>query len=95
MNKTGLNLNDQDYFEMPGLNVLVYQNTFPEGHQSGVEIIQHGERVATNGELQLSPAPGQWQPVPEIGGGFRHEGVSPMTVALQSRKVDKAAKSTQ
>jgi hypothetical protein len=91
MTKTGLTLNDQDYFEMPGLNVLVYHNTFPEGHQSGVEIIQHGERVATNGELRLSPAPGQWQPVPEIGGGFRHEGVSPQTVALQSRKVDRAA----
>ena len=91
MNETGLTINDQEYFEMPGLNVFVYQNTFPEGHQSGVEIIQHGERVATNGELRLSPAPGQWQPVPEIGGGFRHEGVSPQTVALQNRKVDRAA----
>jgi len=91
MDKAGLIINDQDYFEMPGLNVLVYHNTFPEGHQSGVEIIQHGERVATNGELRLSPAPGQWQPVPEIGGGFRHEGVSPQTVALQNRKVDRSA----
>jgi endoglucanase len=90
MTKTGLTLNDQDYFEMPGLNVLFYHNTFPEGHQSGVEVIQHGERTATNGELRLSPAPGQWQPVPEIGGGFRHEGVSPQTVALESRKVDRA-----
>jgi hypothetical protein len=62
MTKTGLAFNDQDYFEMPGLNVLVYHNPFPEGHQSGVEVIQHGERVATNGELRLSPAPGQWQP---------------------------------
>jgi endoglucanase len=91
MDNTGLTINDQDYFEMPGLNVLVYHNTFPEGHQSGVEIIQHGERVATNGELRLSPAPGQWQPVPEVGGGFRHVGVSPQTVVLQKRKVDRAA----
>jgi endoglucanase len=91
MEKTGLVINDQDYFEMPGLNVLVYHNTFPEGHQSGVEIIQHGERVATNGELRLSPAPGQWQPVPEVGGGFRHEGVSPQTVQLLNRKVDRSA----
>lgn len=91
MEKPGLIINDQDYFEMPGLNVLVYHNTFPEGHQSGVEIIQHGERVATNGELRLSPAPGQWQPVPEVGGGFRQEGVSPQTVALENRKVDRSA----
>jgi len=91
MDNAGLIINDQEYFEMPGLNVLVYHNTFPEGHQSGVEIIQHGERVATNGELRLSPAPGQWQPVPEVGGGFRHVGVSPQTIALEKRKVDRKA----
>src|SRR4030042_128212 len=91
MEKTGLIINDQDYFEMPGLNVLVYHNHFPEGHQSGIEIIQHGERVATNGELRLSPAPGQWQPVPEAGGGFRHVGVSPQTVELQNRQMDRSA----
>jgi endoglucanase len=90
MNEAGLSINDQDYFEMPGLNVLVYHNTFSEGHQGGVEIIQHGERVATNGELRLSPAPGQWQPVPEVGGGFRQEAVSPITVAFESRKVDRS-----
>jgi hypothetical protein len=28
MDETGLTINDQDYFEMPGLNVLVYHNTF-------------------------------------------------------------------
>src|SRR5512142_989566 len=90
MKTTGLSINDQEYFETPGLNVLVYHNTFSEGHQGGVEIIQHGERVATNGELRLSPAPGQWQPVPQVGGGFRQDAVSPITVALESRKVDRA-----
>ncbi len=90
MKKIGLIVNDQDYFEMPGLNVLVYQNTFLEGHQGGVEIIQHGERVATNGEIRLSPAPGQWQPIPQIGEGFSKEGVSPQTIALESRVVDRA-----
>ncbi len=89
MKKTDLTINDQDYFEMPGLNVLVYHNTFLEGHQGGVEIIQHGQRVATNGELRLSPAPGQWQPVPEIGGGFQHIGVAPRAVALRDRRVDR------
>ena len=89
MKENGLTINDQDYFEMPGLNVLVYQNTFLEGHQGGVEIIQHGERVATNGELRLSPAPGQWQPVPQIGEGFQKVGCSPKEIALQSRRVDR------
>jgi endoglucanase len=91
MKKSGLLINDLDYFEMPGLNVFVYQNTFLEGHQGGVEIIQHGERVATNGEIRLSPAPGQWQPIPQIGEGYSKEGVSPQTVALASRVVDRVS----
>lgn len=76
------------YFEMPGLNVLVFDNTYSEGHQGGVEIIQHGDRVATAGNLRLSPAPGQWQPVPKIGEGFEKRGPSPMTVGIESREID-------
>src|SRR5690606_37295048 len=30
-------------------------------------IIQSVLRVATNGDLRLEPAPGQWQPVPKVG----------------------------
>jgi hypothetical protein len=60
-----LRLNDQEYFELPGLNVMAFQDIYPEGHQSGVSIIQNGLRVATNGDLRLDPTPGQWQPVPK------------------------------
>jgi endoglucanase len=76
------------YFEMPGLNVLVYNNTFPEGHQGGVEIIQHGNRIATNGELRLNATPGQWQPIPKLGVGYESRGVSPQQVGLKSRMID-------
>jgi endoglucanase len=58
-------LNDQEYFEMPGLNVMAFQDIYPEGHQSGVVIIQNGVRVSTNGDLRLEPTPGQWQPIPK------------------------------
>ncbi len=90
MKNTGLQINEHSYFEMPGLNVFVYQNTFLEGHQGGVEIIQHGERVATNGEIRLSPSPGQWQPIPQVGEGFAKEGCSPQAIALESLIVDRA-----
>src|SRR3972149_4078687 len=60
-------LNEQEYFEMPGLDVMVFHDTYPEGHQSGVTIIQNGVRVASNGDVRLEPAPGQWQPVPKVG----------------------------
>jgi endoglucanase len=78
----------EGYFEMPGLNVLVYNNSFSEGHQGGVEIIQHDDRVATNGNLRLCPSPGQWQPIPQLGEGFEKIGCSPQQIGLISRIVD-------
>lgn len=84
-----LKLNDKDYFEMPGLNVLVFHNTFSEGHQGGLEIIQHENRVATNGEIRINATPGQWQPTAKLGEGLQKKGVSPQTLAVGSRKVDR------
>jgi hypothetical protein len=63
----GLRVNSLDYFDAPGLSVLVFHNGYPEGHQGGVEIIQHGERIATCGDLRLEPTPGQWDPLPKSG----------------------------
>lgn len=57
-------LNEQGYFEAPGLNVTVFADIYPDGHQTGVTVIQHGERVAANGDLRLEPSPGQWSPMP-------------------------------
>jgi endoglucanase len=60
-----LRLNEVEYFEMPGVNVMAFQDIYPEGHQAGVSIIQNGVRVATNGDLRLDVTPGQWQPMPK------------------------------
>ena len=62
-----LQINENEYFEKPGLNVMVFFDIYPEGHQGGVGIIQNGTRVATNGDLRLEPTPGQWQPIPKVG----------------------------
>ncbi len=59
-----LTLNERGYFSMDGLDVTVFSDFYPEGHQSGVTIIQHGNRVAANGDLRLEASPGQWSPVP-------------------------------
>jgi hypothetical protein len=63
-----LHVNEQDYFEMQGLSVLAYQNTFHpvfrDQKLGGVEIILHGERIATDGEVRLEPTPEQWDAVP-------------------------------
>jgi endoglucanase len=62
-----LKINDQEYLEMTGLNVMLAHDFYPESHQGGVGIIQNGLRVATNGDIRLEPTPGQWQPVPKVG----------------------------
>lgn len=64
---TVFHLNDQEYLEMRGANVMLAHDFYPESHQGGVGIIQNGIRVATNGDLRLEPTPGQWQPVPKVG----------------------------
>jgi hypothetical protein len=66
-NAGGLVINEQEYLEMRGLNVMLAHDFYPEGHQGGVGVIQNGQRVATNGDLRLSPTPGQWQPIPVVG----------------------------
>ena len=62
-----LELGPRGYFETPGLNVIVFDDIYPEGHQTGVTVIQHGVRVAANGDLRLEASPGQWSPVPVAG----------------------------
>ena len=66
-----LRLDPQGYFTAPGVDVMAFQDIYPEGHQGGVGIIQNGVRVATNGDLRLEPTPGQWAPVPKSEGPRR------------------------
>ncbi|MBP2161578.1 MULTISPECIES: glycoside hydrolase family 9 protein [Asticcacaulis] len=63
-----LKLNEKGYFEAPGLNVTVFADIYPDGHQTGVTIIQHGTRIAANGDIRLEPSPGQWSPMPASEG---------------------------
>ncbi|MGN0920839.1 MAG: glycoside hydrolase family 9 protein [Cellvibrio sp.] len=66
--KDNLTLNDKDYFEKPGLNLLVFSNwydgLFSDSKTSGVEIIHHGERTVTNGDVRLNATPEQWDMTP-------------------------------
>ncbi len=77
--ENGLRLNDREYFETRGLNVLVFSNEyngmFFDEKTAGIEIIQHGVRLATGGAVRLSPTPEQWDQIPKV----------------IERKVDKAA----
>lgn len=68
--QAGLRLNDREYFEARGLNVLVFTNQyngmFFDEKTAGVEIIQNGVRVSTGGAVRLSPTPEQWDQIPKV-----------------------------
>ena len=57
-------LNDLEYFEKTGSNVLVYSNIYNGGFcdekLAGIEIIQRGERVSTGGGIRFMNTPEQW-----------------------------------
>jgi endoglucanase len=65
-----LKLNNLEYFETQGVNVLVYNNLFTGGFNdeknAGIELIHHGVRTAQGGAVRLSNAPEQWDLVPDI-----------------------------
>lgn len=65
---SNLQLNELEYFERQGVNVLVYSNLFTGGFNdektSGIEIIHHGVRTVQGGAVRLSNTPEQWDLVP-------------------------------
>lgn len=63
----GMRLNEKEYLEYEGVNVMLAHDFYPESHQGGVGVIQNGLRTATNGDIRLEPTPGQWQPTPAVG----------------------------
>ncbi len=65
-----LQLNEQEYFERQGVNVLVFSNSFNGGFNdeknSGIEIIHHGVRTVQGGAVRLNNTPEQWDLVPKM-----------------------------
>jgi endoglucanase len=65
-----LQVSQQDTLESHGLSVLLFHNAyhkvFGDEKMSGLEIVLHEHRIATNGDVRLSPTPEQWDPIPEF-----------------------------
>ena len=65
-----LRLNDLEYFERQGVNVLVFSNSFNGGFNdeknSGIEVIHHGVRTIQGGAVRLNNTPEQWDLVPKM-----------------------------
>ncbi len=65
-----LKINDLDYFEARGINVLVFTNEyngmFFDEKTAGIEIIHHGVRTSTGGAIRLQNTPEQWDLIPKV-----------------------------
>lgn len=79
---TELHLNQKEYFEAPGINVMAFQDIYPDGHQGGVSVIQNGVRVATNGDIRLDPVPGQFQSMPKQDSRVVDDAANTITTTL-------------
>jgi len=65
-----LQLSADQTFESRGLSVFLfhskYHSVFGDQKMSGMEIVFHGQRIATNGDVRLSATPAQWDPIPQF-----------------------------
>jgi hypothetical protein len=79
-------LTGQEYFARPGVEVLVFHDIYPEGKQGGIELIQHGERIAAVGDVRLAATPGQWGLLPKLIGRSVDRSIPSATAALRYEK---------
>jgi endoglucanase len=67
---TDLHLTQQEVLESRGLSVLLFHNSyhrvFGDQKMSGLEVILHEQRIATNGDVRLSATPAQWDSIPDF-----------------------------
>jgi endoglucanase len=65
-----MTLNDKDYFETRGFQVLVFENQyngmFFDEKTAGIMLIHHDVRTATGGAVRLKPTPEQWDQIPTV-----------------------------
>ncbi len=75
-----MKVTDKNYLDTQGFSVFLYDSkyhpVFVDQKNTAMEMILHGQRIATNGDVRLMPTPEQWD----------------MVATLKGRHVDKANK---
>ncbi len=67
-----MKVTDNGYLDTQGFSVMLYQDTFhpifvDEKH-AAMEMVLHGQRITTNGDVRLVPTPEQWDLVAKLKG---------------------------
>ncbi len=67
-----MKVTDKNYLDAQGFSVFLYDSTyhpvFVDQKNTAMEMILHGQRIATNGDVRLMPTPEQWDLVATLKG---------------------------
>jgi hypothetical protein len=67
-----MQVTDNGYLNTQGFSVMLYKDTFHpvfvDEKKAAMEMILHGQRIATNGDVRLVPTPEQWDLVAKLNG---------------------------
>ena len=67
-----MKVTDSGYLDTQGFSVILYQSTyhpiFVDEKNAAMQMILHGQRIATNGDVRLMPTPEQWDLVAKLKG---------------------------
>ncbi len=81
-----MQVNDKDYLNTQGFSVFLYDSTyhpvFVDQKNTAMEMILHGERIATNGDVRLTPTPEQWDLVATLKGRHADKATNTLSADL-------------
>ena len=67
-----MKVTDKGYLDAQGFSVILYHNTyhpiFVDEKNAAMQMILHGQRIATNGDVRMVPTPEQWDIVAQLKG---------------------------
>jgi len=81
-----MKVTDKNYLDTQGFSVFLYDSTyhpvFVDQKNTAMEMILHGARIATNGDVRLMPTPEQWDLVATLKGRHADKANNRLTANL-------------
>ena len=81
-----MKVTDKNYLDTRGFSVFLYDSTyhpvFVDQKNTAMEMILHGQRIATNGDVRLMPTPEQWDLVATLKGRHADKANNRLTADL-------------
>jgi hypothetical protein len=81
-----MKVTDKNYLDAQGFSVFLYDSTyhpvFVDQKNTAMEMILHGHRIATNGDVRLMPTPEQWDIVATLKGRHADKANNRLTADL-------------